>query len=505
MSVSVLIVEDTRSLAALYENYLIPTGVKTTTVGSAEEARNAISQSNFDLVLLDVMLPDGNGIDVLAWINTLPIKPQVIVVTAHGTKELIVESMQLGAVDFVEKPIEADRLRVTVNNALKIKRLEKKVAGYSTHRTENGFCNMVGRSPAMESVYQIIQNAAPSKASVFITGESGTGKELCAEAIHQCSDRKNGNFVALNCAAIPKDLIESEIFGHVKGAFTGATSSRDGAAGQANGGTLFFDEICEMDINLQSKLLRFIQTGSFQKVGGEKLEQVNVRFVCATNRDPWEEVIKGNFREDLYYRLHVVPIHLPPLRQRDDDVVAIADALFRKISNEEGKVYKGLTSGAEGLIRNFGWPGNVRQLENTIRNVVVLNQSEFIDETMFPLLRDKADSAQPAPVIPPVSAPPQPQAVPSAQPSYQQPVSQSSPVSNHSHNSFSDSASPTNEFDEVDNPFAQQQVQAMWVIEKRYIEHAIGLCNGNVSRAAGLLEINPSTIYRKMKEWGKSA
>lgn len=505
MSVSVLIVEDTRSLAALYENYLIPTGVKTTTVGSAEEARNTISQANFDLVLLDVLLPDGNGIDVLAWINTLPIKPQVIVVTAHGTKELIVESMQLGAVDFVEKPIEADRLRVTVNNALKIKRLEKKVAGYSSHRTENGFCNMVGRSPAMESVYQIIQNAAPSKASVFITGESGTGKELCAEAIHQCSDRKNGNFVALNCAAIPKDLIESEIFGHVKGAFTGATSSRDGAAGQANGGTLFFDEICEMDINLQSKLLRFIQTGSFQKVGGEKLEQVNVRFVCATNRDPWEEVIKGNFREDLYYRLHVVPIHLPPLRQRDDDVVAIADALFRKISNEEGKVYKGLTSGAEGLIRNFGWPGNVRQLENTIRNVVVLNQSEFIDETMFPLLRDKADSGQAAPVIPPVSVPPQPQTVPSAQPSYQPPISQSSPVSSHSHSSFSDSASTTNEFDEVDNPFAQQQVQAMWVIEKRYIEHAIGLCNGNVSRAAGLLEINPSTIYRKMKEWGKSA
>lgn len=511
MSVSVLIVEDTRSLAALYENYLIPTGVKTNTVGSAEEAKNAISQDNYDLVLLDVMLPDGNGIDVLAWINTLPVKPQVIVVTAHGTKELIVESMQLGAVDFVEKPIEADRLRVTVNNALKIKRLEKKVAGYSTHRTDNGFCNMVGRSPAMESVYQIIQNAAPSKASVFITGESGTGKELCAEAIHQCSDRKSGNFVALNCAAIPKDLIESEIFGHVKGAFTGATSSRDGAAGQANGGTLFFDEICEMDINLQSKLLRFIQTGSFQKVGGEKLEQVNVRFVCATNRDPWEEVIKGNFREDLYYRLHVVPIHLPPLRQRDDDVVAIADALFRKISNEEGKIYKGLTSGAEGLIRNFGWPGNVRQLENTIRNVVVLNQSEFIDETMFPLLRDKADvsgqggAVNSAPAVATAPASPQVQAMPSAEPNYQAPVTQSLPVANQFHSNAAEGMNTTLEHNEVDNPFAQHHVQAMWVIEKRYIEHAIALCNGNVSRAAGLLEINPSTIYRKMKEWGKSA
>ncbi|WP_026374791.1 sigma-54-dependent transcriptional regulator [Aestuariibacter salexigens] len=483
MAAKILIIEDTESLAILYQNYLILTGAESHIAGSAKAAKHAFAQHSFDLVLLDVMLPDANGMEVLEWINENTNKPPVIVMTAHGTKELIVQSMQLGAADFVEKPLEADRLRVTVNNALKLKRLEKKVEDYSSTQSDNGFCGMVGGSPAMQAVYQIIRNAASSKASVFITGESGTGKELCAEALHKCSDRKNNNFVALNCAAIPKDLIESEIFGHVKGAFTGATANREGAAGQADGGTLFFDEICEMDLNLQSKLLRFIQTGTYQKVGAEKLEQVDVRFVCATNRDPWEEVQKGNFREDLYYRLHVVPIHLPPLRQRDTDVIAIANAIFSRIAKEEGKTFKKLTSAAESLIQNYTWPGNVRQLENTIRNVVVMNNDAVIDGYMFPPLREKDGGSLKTTAI---------SSQASAQPSAinrDASLVQQTPVP----------AADQAEF-VVRNA---DDIQPMWLVEKHYIESAIKACAGNISKAAAALDINPSTIYRKMKDWDR--
>ncbi len=483
MAAKILIVEDTESLALLYQNYLILTGAETVIAGTAQAAKAEIESSKYDLVLLDIMLPDANGIDVLEWINNRADKPQVIVVTAHGTKELVVKSMQLGAVDFVEKPIESDRLRVTVNNALKLKTLEKQVENYSVQNNPSGFCGMVGASPAMQTVYQIIQNAAPSKASVFITGESGTGKELCAEALHQSSERKSGNFVALNCAAIPKDLIESEIFGHVKGAFTGATGSREGAAGQANGGTLFFDEICEMDLNLQSKLLRFIQTGSFQKVGGEKLEQVDVRFVCATNRDPWQEVQKGNFREDLYYRLHVVPIHLPPLRERDQDVVLIATKMFERIAKEEQKSFSKLTQSAQALLQNFSWPGNVRQLENTIRNVVVLNNANVIDDSMFPPLRSNAGTHDNGNQVQPTAAPPH------------------SPQANNLYTPTAigeDSNASTVSTSAVLSP---ESIEPMWQVEKRYIEAAIQACSGNISKAAAALEINASTIYRKMKEW----
>lgn len=485
MAAEILIVEDTESLALLYQNYLILTGAETVVVGTAQAAKAEIESSKYDLVLLDIMLPDANGIDVLDWINNRADKPQVIVVTAHGTKELIVKSMQLGAVDFVEKPIDSDRLRVTVNNALKLKTLEKQVESYSVQNNPSGFCNMVGASPAMQNVYQIIQNAASSKASVFISGESGAGKELCAEALHQSSERKSGKFVALNCAAIPKDLIESEIFGHVKGAFTGATGSREGAAGQAHGGTLFFDEICEMDLKLQSKLLRFIQTGSFQKVGGEKLEHVDVRFVCATNRDPWQEVQKGNFREDLYYRLHVVPIHLPPLREREQDVVLIGTKMFERIAKEEHKSFTKLTQSAKALLQNYSWPGNVRQLENTIRNVVVLNDASVIDDGMFPPLRSNAGAHYTSVQAQQNTAPPH-----SSPFEHVTKSSATGQISNDSASTLSTSS-----------VMFSDSIEPMWQVEKRYIEAAIQAYSGNISKAAAALEINASTIYRKMKEW----
>lgn len=328
-----LMVEDTASVAALYRSYLSPLGLDITIVGTGKDAVESLEERTPDLILLDLRLPDMTGMDVLSSVKSNYPDVPVIFMTAHGSIDTAVEAMRKGAQDFLIKPCEADRLRVTVNNAI---RKAGKLRSPSSE-PDNNYQGFIGSSQTMQAVYRTIDSAAPSKASVFITGESGTGKEVCAEAIHAASKRGENPFIAINCAAIPKDLIESELFGHVKGAFTGASTDRQGAAELADGGTLFLDELCEMDLDLQTKLLRFIQTGTFQKVGSSKMKSVDVRFVCATNRDPWKEVQEGRFREDLYYRLYVIPLHLPPLRDRGEDVVEIAYSLLGYMSHEEGK------------------------------------------------------------------------------------------------------------------------------------------------------------------------
>jgi two-component system repressor protein LuxO len=474
MPPKVLIVEDTESLALMYQSYLIPTGIHTQIAYSGQEALEAIERFSPDLIVLDVMLPDMNGLDILSQL-TGEQKPQVIVLTGHATKEMAIEAIRLGASDFLEKPVEADRFRITVNNALKLKSLTQEVEKY--HQTyENGkFFDLIGSSRAMQSVYQIINSASASKATVFITGESGTGKELCARAVHLASPRAQKPFVALNCAAIPKDLIESEIFGHLKGAFTGAISNREGAAGQADGGTLFLDELCEMDINLQSKLLRFIQTGCYQQVGSEKEVKVDVRFVCATNRDPLAEVQAGRFREDLYYRLHVIPIALPPLRERGNDIIEIADALFKKIAKEENHGYTGMADTVKRAFLNYTWPGNVRQLENTVRNTLVLNEQSWIELDMVPALPQGSNGNR---TIEPAIA---------------------------QHNDIGGSSNTeqvtTQMLANVQPLQSAQHIEPLWIVEKRYIEQAISLCQNNIPKAAALLDVSPSTIYRKIKSW----
>ncbi len=322
----------------------------------------------------------------------------------------------------------------------------------------------------MQAVYRIIESVAPSNASVFIIGESGTGKELCAEAIHQESPRRDSPFVPVNCAAIPRDLMESEIFGHVKGAFTGAVKSREGAARQADGGTLFLDEICEMDFDLQSKLLRFIQTGTFQSVGASEPTTVNVRFVCATNRDPMEEVKKGNFREDLYYRLHVIPLALPPLREREGDVLAVARWLLSNIATEEDKTFTGYAADTEAMLEAYQWPGNIRELQNVIRQVVVLHHGDEVTTRMLPasILEDSAISAMEI---------------------------ESAPAENAQDNEFA-----SRERD-AGSESTSDAIRPMLDIERETIERAIELCRGNVPKAAALLGISTSTIYRKKQIW----
>ncbi|EKO3378326.1 sigma-54-dependent Fis family transcriptional regulator [Vibrio fluvialis] len=445
-------VEDTASVAALYRSYLTPLEIDINIVGTGREAIESIAHREPDLILLDLRLPDMTGMDVLHAVKQRSPDVPVIFMTAHGSIDTAVEAMRHGAQDFLIKPCEADRLRVTVNNAIRKASKLKNEADNPGNQNYQGF---IGSSQTMLAVYRTIDSAASSKASIFITGESGTGKEVCAEAIHAASKRGDKPFIAINCAAIPKDLIESELFGHVKGAFTGAATDRQGAAELADGGTLFLDELCEMDLDLQTKLLRFIQTGTFQKVGSSKMKSVDVRFVCATNRDPWKEVQEGRFREDLYYRLYVIPLHLPPLRERGDDVIEIAYSLLGYMSKEEGKGFVRLAPEVVERFKQYEWPGNVRQLQNVLRNVVVLNEGREITLNMLP---------------PPLNQP--------SESIISVPKASAAPVSVH-------------------------EIFPLWMTEKQAIEKAIEACDGNIPRAAGYLDVSPSTIYRKLQTWNE--
>jgi len=307
---TVLIVEDTLSMALMYQQHLKKAGHHSEICQSGTSALLELRKGKVKTVLLDLQLPDMNGLDII--------------------KEMDGTSHEKGL----------DKISIP------------------------GF---VGNSGVMQSVYKMIENVADSNAAVFITGESGTGKEVTAQAIHKVSQRRDAPFVAINCAALPENLIESEIFGHVKGAFTGAQQSRKGAASQAHGGTLFLDEICEMDISLQAKLLRFLQTGQIKRVGSDWSEDVDVRIVCATNRNPIVEVAEKRFREDLFYRLDVLSIELPPLSHRGNDVIVLAESFLQTYTDEEGKAFKSISEATKEMMLNYHWPGNIRELQNTIR------------------------------------------------------------------------------------------------------------------------------------------
>ncbi len=465
-------VEDSASLAVLYKNYLVADGYRVDVAATGRDALAYLDREVPDLILLDLRLPDMSGMDILEHVHECNLDCMVIIVTAHGSVDVASQAMRYGAVDFLTKPFDATRLRVTVGNVLDKRRLSHMVSRYQETYERDRFHRFIGASMPMQAVYRIIESAAPSRATVFIAGESGTGKELCAEAIHRESPRVSHEFVALNCAAIPRDLMESEIFGHVKGAFTGAAGRRDGAATRADQGTLFLDEICEMDLDLQSKLLRFIQTGRFRRVGDTKEEQVDIRIVCATNRDPLAEVQAGRFREDLYYRLNVIPLQLPPLRDRGDDVLLIAADMLRRFAYEEGKGLQTFAPDVAKMLLEHHWPGNVRELENVIRNIVVLNDGDRVEADMLPAQFRRAEAISVPPAIdrdPTAGQAPQPAFNPG------------------------ESRIP-----------AGQAIRPLWLEEKAVIERAIALCNGNIPKAAAMLEISASTIYRKRVAWEKA-
>jgi len=476
--IKVLMIEDSPSLTEVYKAYLADTDYHVVSVETLGTAHATFGAFQPDIVLLDIELPDGNGMDFLQEVANEENAAKVIVMTAHGTSNMAIEAIRHGAFDFLTKPFDGARLRVTLDNAASQLELGKKVTELSKGERDQ-YHGFIGKSPAMQSVYKTIDSLANSDATGFIVGESGTGKELAAEAIHAQSPRADKAFIAINCGAIPGELMESELFGHVKGAFTGASSNREGAASVANGGTLFLDEICEMSLELQKKLLRFIQTGTFRKVGSNTLEQVDVRFVCATNRDPIKEVREGRFREDLFYRLHVIPVRMPPLRERGDDVMRIAERFLEDFSKRDGKAFQGFTPAAADVFQRYPWPGNVRQLQNAVQQIVVLHDGEQVEAEMLPEAISTGDlesvqmEAVVAPAAPAATAPtalePQPEPV--------------SSISSH--------------------VSRREQIQPLWLTEKHAIETAIETCDGNVNQAAGLLEVAPSTIYRKLQSWKK--
>ncbi|MEP2706971.1 MAG: sigma-54 dependent transcriptional regulator [Roseibium sp.] len=441
-----------------------------------------LADKTTDILIID--LETIGGEDALASYAVRCPKAVIIAVSVMGSVSRAVNAMRAGAHDFLTKPFSLDALATKITFQLDQRRpvapspppvdvvehdatpiiiseKARKSFSLSTSQTQSsGLERLIGHSQKMRDLHNQISRMAPSQAPVFITGESGTGKELCANAIHDLSDRQSNQFITLNCAAIPRDLIESEIFGYVRGAFTGATDNRAGAAEQANGGTLFLDEIGEMDLLLQSKLLRFLQTGSFQRLGDTKSLHVDARIICATNRNPLAEISAGRFREDLYYRLHVLPVHMPPLRERRDDILSLAESFLNKYSLEERRNFKGFDADAETRIMSYSWPGNVRQLENTIRQIVVMNDGVAVTYDMLPLvIRDQ--SGRPNSVI-----------------------------------------DLSRERSRVPPPVrAFGTIEPLWSQERRIIEDALDAFDGNISMAAAALEISPSTIYRKRQSW----
>jgi two-component system repressor protein LuxO len=485
----ILIVEDTPTQAEVARSLLHGLGYDLRLAETGLAALDQVRDWKPDVILMDLELPDFSGFEVMRRLRSEGLEAAVIVVTAHGSVNHAVEAMREGAVDFIVKPFARTRLTVTLQNALEKRALATELREVKAQLKRERFFGFLGGSPVMQAVYRTIESVASSKANVFITGESGTGKELAAEAVHRASPRRAGPFLALNCGAIPRDLLESELFGHVKGAFTGATENRLGAARLADGGTLFLDEIGELPIEMQVKLLRFVQTGMLQPVGASRPEKVDVRIVSATNRDPWAEVEAGRFREDLYYRLYVVPLEMPPLRERGDDVLLLARHFLATFAREEGKRLRAFAQDAEQALTAYTWPGNVRQLQNALRNVVVLHDGEQVYRDMLPpmLLRGPGDRVAPTPQ--PVSPGPPPDAAPN-----------DLPVGLGVMNSPPASLDPAPEPDSAVVP-PIEMFQTLAEVERRYILAALDHTAQDVPRAAALLGINPSTIYRKLQAW----
>lgn len=392
----ILIVEDLPSLAIAYAAHLQKAGFEPVVVDTAAGALRALADgSDFGAMLLDLQLPDGDGLQLLRDHVGLLAQLPVVIATADASLSRAIEAMRLGAFDFLVKPLSGKRLVAVVASAMETAAAAepRPTATASAAKAASGPGTFIGTSVAMREVYRQIACVASSRATVFVTGESGTGKEVCAEAIHREGGRARQPFVAINCGAIPENLLESELFGHLRGSFTGAVSDRIGAAQAANKGTLFLDEICEMALPLQVKLLRFLQTGAVQRVGSNVIEDVDVRIICATNRDPEREMAQGRFRADLYYRLAVVPIHLPPLRERGDDVATLAQAFLQRFAREEGKTFDPLGDAQLAALSAGHWPGNVRELQNMLRRAAVLQDGPTLPLSAFPLTVERPIAA----------------------------------------------------------------------------------------------------------------
>ena len=466
-----LLVEDTGSMAMMYRKLLERDGFDVTVASTAAAGRAAIEEGEHDVLLLDLMLPDGSGLELLEQASTSTPGTFSVVMTADGSINRAVEAMRLGAFDFMVKPFSETAFVASARNAVEAKRAANKDKAPAKAKTKEAstFNGFVGTSVPMKTVYDRIEQVGRSTATVFITGESGTGKEVCAQAIHRVSNRAKKPFIALNCGAIPSELLESEVFGHLKGSFSGAIADQLGAARAADGGTLFLDELCEMDLSLQTKLLRFLQTSTVTPVGATRPVPVDVRIICATNRDPAIEVRAKRFREDLFFRLYVVPVHLPPLRERGTDIMVLARHFLKKFSKDEGKSLLDFNADATARLMAMRWPGNVRQLENLMRMIAAVHDGPLVSGDMLPMEIDTSFEDETHTSV--VRGEPSPVA-------------------------------PSDEKLSLEQRITALVGEELGVVERALIEATIASCGGSVPKASRILGVSPSTIYRRREAWG---
>ena len=441
-----LIVEDSATLCAIYSQYLEGSGLQVDLAETLSAARTILARADVQLVLLDIELPDGNGLDLIDDLQQLSPQPAVVVMTGHGA-DYAEQAIARGADDFLNKPFDAARLRVTLLNAAEKQKLSRQVASLSVKRERLG--SLRGQSSTMQTVFETVESLAGTVATAFVMGESGTGKELAARAIHQLSARAPGPFVVADCSALGAEQWEQALFG---------TPESEGLIAEAAEGTLFLDEVCSLSFEAQSTLLRLIQHGTYRPIGSAREAAADVRIIASTNRDPLFEMREGRLREDLYYRLHVVPLRMPPVRERPDDVLLLATEFLTRIAEEEGKPPVTLSPPAAEALKHYSWPGNVRQLENAMRQLVLLGRAGVIDKDAVAQMIAGTEIAVDAPALPMLSV--------------------------------------------ADGGLQSEGgIEPLWITEKKAIEAAIAASGGSINRAAKQLQVAPSTIYRKIQSW----
>jgi two-component system nitrogen regulation response regulator NtrX len=449
---TLLVVDDEKNIRRSLSMILEAEGYDVVTAETDAEAMATINRQSVDLVFLDLLLGDKSGMDVLKELRARGTDCPVIMISGHGTIEHAVEAVKLDAFDFIEKPLSKDKILILARNALDNVSLKRE--NKALRRETGRLHEMVGSSPALQLLREQIAKVAPTTARVLILGESGTGKELAARAIHDASPRKSKPFIKVNCAAIPEDLIESELFGVVKGAYTGAVADREGKFALAHQGTLFLDEIGDMSLKVQAKVLRALQEGEFEKVGGTKTMKVDVRVITATNKDLKAECQKGNFREDLYFRLSVVPLIMPPLRQRADDLPLLVDHFMQLCCQETGATPRTFSDNAMKIMMSYQWPGNIRELRNVVERVSILSAGNRIEPGDLP------------------------EHIVQAEPTYIKTFSSSS---------------------------GRSLKDVKEEVERAFIQHVMEKNHGNVTKSAAELGIERTNLHKKLKFYNLSS
>jgi DNA-binding NtrC family response regulator len=463
---TVLIVDDDKSIRYSLKR-MLEGEFSVLTAQNGDEALAHMGESSPDLIIMDIKMPGRSGIEVLKEIKLVDPKSLVILMTAYGTTETAIEAMKFGAFDYILKPFPIPQMKELVQKAIALRKLMKEEVSYAPEADQEKVEEqIIGSSLRMQEIYKVIGQVAPSDVTILLRGESGTGKELVARAIYQHSLRSNQLFLPVNCAAIPDTLLESELFGHEKGAFTGAISRRIGKLEQCHGGTVFLDEIGDMSLPTQAKLLRVLQEKSFERLGGRETIRVNIRLIVATHKDLEEAIAKGEFREDLYYRLNVVSIKIPPLRERKEDLPALTSYFLRKFNRELKKRIVGITPAAMGKITSYGWPGNVRQLENVLKRAILFCQGEWIlDDQLLLEVEERREGGE-----------------------------------IRDRRTFEDLLDSL--FKELTQaPLQREGLDLVSAIEKGLILRALRKTNGNQVQAASLLGINRSTLRGKMDRY----